>query len=291
MSARRPRRRGAAATERRAARGPLPAPDGARRVRAPAGRRRVAGVARRGARRARALRADRAAGGRAEHARRLADGRAVGRRTRMTVTPATATMLEEGGERIFGFGPEHEWDGRWLVVVLRIPEDRRGGPARGFALGSRAPGSARSAAASGSPRTPIASRSSRRRCGPRARPTRPSRSWQSRARSGRQSDLAAAWDLAELGRGVRAASSDGSALQRADRPSARRPSSCTDGAGSPSSTPTCRPSCSRGTGRARGPTSLFRRRNAAWHADAQAHFAALDGAAVSTLNPRPRRSE
>jgi phenylacetic acid degradation operon negative regulatory protein len=52
-------------------------------------------------------------------------GERVGRRTRMTVTPATAEMLEEGRERIFGFGPEHDWDGRWLVVVLRIPEDRR----------------------------------------------------------------------------------------------------------------------------------------------------------------------
>jgi phenylacetic acid degradation operon negative regulatory protein len=53
-------------------------------------------------------------------------GERVGRRTRMTVTAGTTRMLEEGRERIFGFGPEHDWDGRWLVVVLRIPEDRRG---------------------------------------------------------------------------------------------------------------------------------------------------------------------
>jgi phenylacetic acid degradation operon negative regulatory protein len=53
-------------------------------------------------------------------------GERVGRRTRMTVSPATTRMLEEGRERIFGFGPEHDWDGRWLVVVLRIPEERRG---------------------------------------------------------------------------------------------------------------------------------------------------------------------
>jgi phenylacetic acid degradation operon negative regulatory protein len=52
-------------------------------------------------------------------------GERVGRRTLMSVTPPTTRMLEEGRERIFGFGPEHDWDGRWLVVVLRIPEDRR----------------------------------------------------------------------------------------------------------------------------------------------------------------------
>ena len=34
-------------------------------------------------------------------------------------------MLEQGRERIFGFGRDVEWDRRWLVVVLRIPENRR----------------------------------------------------------------------------------------------------------------------------------------------------------------------
>jgi phenylacetic acid degradation operon negative regulatory protein len=52
-------------------------------------------------------------------------GERVGRRTRMSVTPATEQMLEEGRERIFGFGRETTWDERWLVVVLRIPEERR----------------------------------------------------------------------------------------------------------------------------------------------------------------------
>jgi phenylacetic acid degradation operon negative regulatory protein len=52
-------------------------------------------------------------------------GERVGRRTRMTLTQPTVTMLEEGGERIFGFGREVEWDHGWLVVVLRIPETRR----------------------------------------------------------------------------------------------------------------------------------------------------------------------
>jgi phenylacetic acid degradation operon negative regulatory protein len=57
-------------------------------------------------------------------------GERSGRRTRMTISPSTTRMLEEGRERIFGFGLEHDWDGRWLVVVLRIPEDRRGVRAR-----------------------------------------------------------------------------------------------------------------------------------------------------------------
>ncbi len=52
-------------------------------------------------------------------------GQRVGRRTRMTVMRGTAQMLEQGRERIYGFGGEVEWDRRWLVVVLRIPENRR----------------------------------------------------------------------------------------------------------------------------------------------------------------------
>jgi phenylacetic acid degradation operon negative regulatory protein len=52
-------------------------------------------------------------------------GERLGRRTQMTVTESTRLMLGEGRERIFGFGRDVEWDGRWLVVVLRIPEERR----------------------------------------------------------------------------------------------------------------------------------------------------------------------
>ena len=52
-------------------------------------------------------------------------GARSGRRTRMTVTPATAQMLAEGRERIYGFGHASSWDGRWLVVVLRVAENRR----------------------------------------------------------------------------------------------------------------------------------------------------------------------
>ena len=44
-------------------------------------------------------------------------GERFGRRTRMTITPETRQMLEEGRDRIFGFGDDVPWDGRWLVVV------------------------------------------------------------------------------------------------------------------------------------------------------------------------------
>jgi phenylacetic acid degradation operon negative regulatory protein len=48
-----------------------------------------------------------------------------GRRTRMQLTGETASMLRTGAERIYGFGEPREWDGRWLLVVLRVPEQRR----------------------------------------------------------------------------------------------------------------------------------------------------------------------
>jgi phenylacetic acid degradation operon negative regulatory protein len=36
-----------------------------------------------------------------------------------------AEMLRTGAERIYGFGEPWEWDGKWLLVVLRVPEERR----------------------------------------------------------------------------------------------------------------------------------------------------------------------
>jgi phenylacetic acid degradation operon negative regulatory protein len=48
-----------------------------------------------------------------------------GRRSRLHLTPDTASMLCTGAERIYGFGEAWEWDGRWLLVVLRVPEHRR----------------------------------------------------------------------------------------------------------------------------------------------------------------------
>jgi phenylacetic acid degradation operon negative regulatory protein len=48
-----------------------------------------------------------------------------GRRARVTLTPPTAELLRSGAERIYRFGEPWEWDGQWLIVVLRVPEDRR----------------------------------------------------------------------------------------------------------------------------------------------------------------------
>jgi phenylacetic acid degradation operon negative regulatory protein len=50
----------------------------------------------------------------------------LGRRTRWRLTEPASTMLTEGTARIFGFpGPVGEWDGRWLVVLARVPETER----------------------------------------------------------------------------------------------------------------------------------------------------------------------
>jgi phenylacetic acid degradation operon negative regulatory protein len=49
----------------------------------------------------------------------------VGRRARMRLTPETAQLLRDGARRIYGFGAPVSWDGRWLLLVLRVPEQRR----------------------------------------------------------------------------------------------------------------------------------------------------------------------
>ncbi len=48
-----------------------------------------------------------------------------GRRARMALSEPTAELLRTGAERIYSFGEPWQWDGRWLVVVLRVPEERR----------------------------------------------------------------------------------------------------------------------------------------------------------------------
>jgi phenylacetic acid degradation operon negative regulatory protein len=48
-----------------------------------------------------------------------------GRRSRVRLSAETAAMLSAGAERIYGFGEPWEWEGRWLLVVLRVPEERR----------------------------------------------------------------------------------------------------------------------------------------------------------------------
>jgi phenylacetic acid degradation operon negative regulatory protein len=48
-----------------------------------------------------------------------------GRRSRIYLTAETEEMLRSGAERIYGFGEPWEWNGQWLLVVLRVPETRR----------------------------------------------------------------------------------------------------------------------------------------------------------------------
>jgi phenylacetic acid degradation operon negative regulatory protein len=48
-----------------------------------------------------------------------------GRRARMALSGGAAELLRSGAERIYSFGDPWEWGGRWLVVVLRVPEERR----------------------------------------------------------------------------------------------------------------------------------------------------------------------
>ncbi len=49
-----------------------------------------------------------------------------GRRARWVLTPAARELLTDGAERIYSFGRQRDWDQRWVVVSVRIPEaDRR----------------------------------------------------------------------------------------------------------------------------------------------------------------------
>jgi phenylacetic acid degradation operon negative regulatory protein len=48
-----------------------------------------------------------------------------GRRSRMRLSRRTAELLRTGADRIYSFGEPWQWDHRWLLVVLRVPEHRR----------------------------------------------------------------------------------------------------------------------------------------------------------------------
>lgn len=49
-----------------------------------------------------------------------------GRRVRWHLTATGRRLLEEGRERIYGFGRQVEqWDGRWLVLAVSVPEPQR----------------------------------------------------------------------------------------------------------------------------------------------------------------------
>ncbi len=49
-----------------------------------------------------------------------------GRRVRWSLTPQGTRLLSDGASRIYGFGAAaRPWDGRWLVVLVSVPEARR----------------------------------------------------------------------------------------------------------------------------------------------------------------------
>jgi phenylacetic acid degradation operon negative regulatory protein len=70
-----------------------------------------------------------------QHAARQALARSVrdgwlstsrhGRRARVSLSDRTADLLRSGAGRIYSFGSPWDWDGRWLVLILRVPETRR----------------------------------------------------------------------------------------------------------------------------------------------------------------------
>ncbi len=70
-----------------------------------------------------------------------------GRRTRWRLTPAARQLLTDGAARIYSFrSGQAGWDGRWLVVLARVPESDRAARHRlrtrltRAGLGSPAPG-------------------------------------------------------------------------------------------------------------------------------------------------------
>jgi phenylacetic acid degradation operon negative regulatory protein len=53
-------------------------------------------------------------------------GTRVGRETRWSLTEAGTRLLKEGTDRIYGFASDaREWDGRWLVLTVGVPENAR----------------------------------------------------------------------------------------------------------------------------------------------------------------------
>lgn len=54
------------------------------------------------------------------------DNEKVGRRARWHLSPHARRVLRDGAQRIYSFGRQHPpWDGRWLLLVLSVPETRR----------------------------------------------------------------------------------------------------------------------------------------------------------------------
>ena len=49
----------------------------------------------------------------------------VGRRSLLTISDSSLKMLREGRARALAFGTATEWDGRWLLAAVTVPEERR----------------------------------------------------------------------------------------------------------------------------------------------------------------------
>jgi phenylacetic acid degradation operon negative regulatory protein len=50
----------------------------------------------------------------------------IGRQVRWSLTPHGRRLLSEGAQRIYAFGrDEVAWDGRWLVLLVSVPESQR----------------------------------------------------------------------------------------------------------------------------------------------------------------------
>lgn len=50
----------------------------------------------------------------------------VGRQVRWSVTPPGQRLLSQGAQRIYSFGRDDvEWDGRWLLLLVSVPESQR----------------------------------------------------------------------------------------------------------------------------------------------------------------------
>jgi phenylacetic acid degradation operon negative regulatory protein len=49
----------------------------------------------------------------------------LGRRARVSLSARAEDFLATGASRIYSFGQARDWDGRWLVLILRVPEARR----------------------------------------------------------------------------------------------------------------------------------------------------------------------
>ncbi len=171
----------------------------------------------------------------------------------------SADLLRVGARRIYGFGGPVSWDGRWLLLVLRVPEQRRELRHR---LTTQLAWAGFGSLGGGLWITPHVDREAQ------VQAEEPAQLLTFRAELGALGGTAAgdrrglgpaepARALRAVHRGLRAAAPARTTAPR----SPPRPRSCTPGGASRSSTPTSRTTCSRATGRAGAPTTLFRDRH------------------------------